>query len=678
MKCPRLLPAALGLAAVALAPLPAAEEIVSLGFSPDLMDRTVDPKVDFARYAWGGWAARTEIPADKSRWGAFDMLGENNWKRIHGLLDDAAAHPGAPGSTTQKVGDFYAAAMDTDAINAAGLKPLEPELARIDAIASLDDLARYVADAQAHIGSPLFGTTIYADQKKNDTVVLYLGQGGLSLPTRDYYFDEKFAKFRTGLVEHIANMLKLAGAAPEAAQKDAELVLALETKLAGVSKTTAELRDPIANYHKMSLDDAAKTTGAFPFRTWLAASDIPASQQEVIVAQPEFFEGLGKFLAEEPLDGWKTYLRWHALNASANYLSSAFEDESFRFFGTVLNGTPQQEPRWRRVARVMDNQVGLAVGQLYVDKYFPPAVKAHLEAMIANILSILKERITQADWMTEPTKQKALAKLASFHVVVGYPEEWRDYSQLTVDRAAGYYENVRQSTYFETRRQLGKFGRPFDKKEWLSTPQQVNAYNQPSANQLVFLAGILQPPFFDPAMDDAVNYGGICATIGHEITHGFDDKGRLYDAQGNLADWWTPADAEAFKARAQKLIDQYDAIEVLPGLHVNGRQTLGENIADLGGVSMAYEALERSLAGKERKLIDGLTPEQRLFISFAQVWRTKVRDDMTKRLISVDVHSPGQVRAYAPLQNLQEFFDAFGIKEGDPMWRKPELRAKIW
>jgi len=678
MKWPRFFPAALGLAAVALAPLSAAEEPVPLSFSPDLMDRTVDPKVDFAKYAWGGWAARTEIPADKSRWGAFDMLGENNWRRIHGILEEAAAHPGAAGSTTQKVGDFYAAAMDTAAIDAAGLKPLEPELAKIAAITSLDDLARYVADAQAHIGSPLFGTTIYADQKKNDTIVLYLGQGGLSLPSRDYYFDEKYAKFRTGLVEHIVNMLQLAGATPEAARKDAELVLTLETKLAGVSKTTAELRDPIANYNKMSLDEAARTAGAFPLKVYLAASELPASEREIIVAQPKFFEGLGRFLAEEPLDSWKTYLRWHAINASAGYLSSAFEDESFRFFGTVLNGTPKQEPRWQRVARVMDAQVGFAVGQLYVDKYFPPAVKARLEAMIANILSILQERITQADWMTAPTKQKALAKLATFHVVIGYPEEWRDYSKLTVDRSAGYYENVRRSAEFETRRQLAKFGKPFDKKEWLRTPQQVNAYNQPSANQLVFLAGILQPPFFDPTMDDAVNYGGICATIGHEITHGFDDKGRLYDAQGNLADWWTEKDAAEFKARAQKLIDQYDAIEVLPGIHVNGSQTLGENIADLAGVSMAYEALERSLAGKERKLIDGFTPEQRLFISFAQIWRTKARDDATKRLIAVDVHSPGQVRAYAPLQNLQEFYDAFGIKEGDPMWRKPELRAKIW
>ncbi|HEY4302020.1 MAG TPA: M13 family metallopeptidase [Candidatus Didemnitutus sp.] len=678
MKSSRFLFAALILLGAARLAAAATDDLIPMGFTVDMMDRSVRPGDDFAKYAWGGWAAKTEIPADKSRWGTFDGLAENNWRRIHGILEDAAAHPGARGSVGQKVGDFYAAAMDLAAVNAAGLKPLAPELATIAAIANLDDLARYVADAQAHIGSPLFGLNIYADQKKNDTIILYLNQGGLSLPTRDYYFDEKYAKFRTGLVAHIGRMLQFTGESSAAADDDAKTILALETKLADVSKTTADLRDPEANYHKMSIDDAAAGCGAFPLKVFLTASRIPATEHEVVIGQPEFFEGLGRAIGAEPLDHWKAYLRWHALNASAAYLSEEIESENFRFFGTVLNGTPVQEPRWQRVARTMDAQVGFAVGQLYVDKYFPPAVKEHLEGMIANILSILKDRIAALDWMTEPTKQKALAKLATFHVIVGYPEEWRDYSALDVDRTAGFYANVRRSAVFETDRQLAKFGKPFDKKEWLRTPQQVNAYNQPSANQLVFLAGILQPPYFDPTMDDAVNFGAICAVIGHEITHGFDDNGRQYDATGNLADWWTPADASAFKARAQKLIDEYDAIEVLPGLHVNGRQTLGENIADLGGVSMAYEALERSLVGKEHKLIDGLTPEQRFFISWAQVWRTKARDDATRRLIKVDVHSPGQVRAYAPLVNLQQFFDAFNIKDGDPMWRKPEVRAKIW
>lgn len=672
-----ILPAA-ALLAAALPAVRAAETLAPLGFNVELMDRTADPRVDFSRYAWGNWAKQTEIPADKSRWGAFDGLQDNNWKRVHGILDAAAANPGAPGSPRQKVGDFYAAAMDTAAIEAAGLKPLEPELAQIAAIATPDDLARYVADAQVHIGSPLFGTTIYADQKKNDTIILYLGQGGLSLPTRDYYFDEKYAKFRPGLVEHIAKMLVLAGSAPEAAQKDAEAILALETKLAAVSKTTAEQRDPIANYHKMTMDEAAALMAPFAFKTYLAASRIPASEKELIVSQPDFFKGLGQLLASEPLPLWKTYLRWHALNSSASYLSSAFENEHFRFFGTVLNGTPQQEARWQRVAKVLDNQVGFAIGQLYVEQYFPPAVKARLESMVGMMLGVLRERLGQIEWMSEPTRQKALEKLAAFKVIVGSPEKWRDYSGLKIERSAGYYENIRRGAEFETARQLAKFGQPFDKGEWLRTPQQVNAYNQPSANQLVFLAGILQPPYFDPALDDAVNYGAICAVIGHEVTHGFDDNGRLYDAKGNLADWWTQKDADEFKGRAQKLIDQYSSYEVLPGVKVNGAQTLGENIADLGGVSIAFEALERSLAGKPKTLIDGLTPEQRFFVAWAQMWRTKAREDTLKRLVTSDVHSPGMVRSYGPLVNTPAFFETFGIKPGDPMWRDPALRAKIW
>jgi putative endopeptidase len=378
------------------------------------------------------------------------------------------------------------------------------------------------------------------------------------------------------------------------------------------------------------------------------------------VGQPKFFEGLNQLLTAEPLAAWKTYLRWHAIT-DAPYLSKAFAEENFRFFGTVLNGTPAQEPRWQRAAKVIDGNIGFAVGEIYVAKYFPPEVKAKLEEMIQNMRDVLHDRITGLDWMTEPTKKKALEKLNTFRVVVGYPPSWRDYSAR-----------------FESKRQLAKFGKPFDKTEWLRTPQQVNAYYQPSAGQLVFLAGILQPPYFDPSMDDAVNYGAIVAVIGHEISHGFDDKGRLYDAQGNLADWWTKEDADAFNARAQKLVTQFDAYEVLPGLKVNGKQTLGENIGDLGGISIAYEAFQRSLKNKRVGLIDGLTPDQRFFLSWAQVWRTKYREDALRRYIASDVHSPGTIRAFGPLVNMPEFFDAFGIKEGDPMWRKPEDRAKIW
>lgn len=673
----RSLAAVLCCAAGPVATLPAADAMLPLSFSVELMDRSVDPRTDFVKFAWGAWAARTEIPADKSRWGAGDMLGQNNWQRIRGLLEEAAANPGAPGTQRQKVGDFFASAMDTATIDAAGLKPMQRDLARIAAIASVEDLVRHVADAHVHVGAPLFGSFIYADLKDNTAIRFYLGQGGLSLPTRDYYFDEKHAKARSGFVAHVAKVLELAGASAEAARADAEVVMALETKLAEVSKTPTELRDPLANYNKLTVEAAAEGMPGFPLPLYLKEALVPAQEREIIVQQPRFFATLGRLLQSESLDRWKIYLRYHALKDAAIYLAAPFEEENFRFFSKELNGTPEPEPRWQRVAKRIDPQIGYAVAELYVAKYFPPTVKARLDAMIGLMKEVLRDRIQGLEWMSEGTKQKAMEKLASYRVMVGVPPKWRDYSALRISRT-DYYANVRAAAEFETRRQLAKFGQPFDRDEWLLTPHQVNAYNQPSANQLVFLAGILQPPYFDPAMDDAVNFGGICAVIGHEITHGFDDKGRLYDAKGNLADWWTKEDAAGFIERAQKLVQQFNSYHALPGLAINGQLTLGENIADLAGVSIAYEALQRSLRGKDRKAIDGFTPEQRFFLSWAQVWRTKTREDRLKTLLQTDVHSPGEFRAFGPLVNLPEFAAAFGIKEGDAMWRAPELRAKIW
>jgi putative endopeptidase len=648
-----------------------------LKFSVEHMDKSVAPGADFSKYAWGAWAARTEIPASKPRWGSGDALGENNWQRIRGILEDAAKNPGAPGSNLQKVGDFYATATDEAAIEAAGLKPIEPYFADIAAIKDMPSLAAFLARAHARGAGIFYGVFPYADQRKSDTMQLIAGQGGLSLPTRDYYFDEKYAKFLPLFTEHVAKMFELTGAAPEQAKADAATVLRLEAELARFCKNPTELRDPIANYNKLSLDEAAALVPVFPLKAYFAALGLPASETHLNVAQPKYFEGLNKLLTEVPLDDWKVYLRWRVLTGAAPFLSSALDKENFRFFGTTLNGTPAQEPRWQRAARVLDNNVGFAVGRIYVDKYFPPEVKGKLEAMIQNMRDVLHDRIVGLEWMTEPTKKKALEKLGTFRVVVGQPASWRDYSGLTITRES-YFKNVLASAEFEWKRQLAKFGQPFDKSEWLVTPQQVNAYYQPSAGQLVFLAGILQPPYFDPAMDDAVNYGGIVAVIGHEISHGFDDKGRLYDAHGNLADWWTKEDTEAFKGRSLKLVNQFNGYFALPEIAINGQLTLGENIGDLGGISIAYEAFQRSLKGKERKLIDGFTPEQRFFISWAQMWKTKTRPDRMKTLLQTGPHSPGEFRAFAPLRNLQEFYDAFGIKEGDAMWLKPEDRAKIW
>ncbi|MEI6106534.1 MAG: M13 family metallopeptidase, partial [Opitutae bacterium] len=499
-----------------------------------------------------------------------------------------------------------------------------------------------------------------------------------SLPTRDYYFEEKHAKVRAAFLTHVEKMFVLAGDSPAAAAAGAKTVLDVEASLATSMKSPVELRDRLANYNKMPTAELAGKFPAFPFAAYLAQRGIggPAAA-EIIVGQPKFFAGLQAQLAARPLGDWQTYLRYTVLRNAAPALTAAFEQESFRFYSTELQGTPVQEPRWQRAARVVDGEIGEALGQLYVAQYYPPEAKVRMAELIKNITAVMHDRLGQLEWMTEPTRQKALAKFDRFYAKIGYPDKWKDYAAVDVRRDS-YYANIVAADMAEIRRDLAKLGQPVDKMEWGMTPPTVNAYFSGTTNTINFPAGILQPPFFDVTLDDAVNYGAIGVVIGHEITHGFDDQGRRSDANGNLVDWWTPEDAKQFEARAQKVVDQFNAYEVLPGVHVNGKLTLGENIADLGGVTIAYEALQRALVGKERKLVDGFTPEQRFFLSFAQVWRTNIRDNEAKRRVETDPHSPGVFRAIGPLVNFQPFFDAFGIKAGDPMWRKPEDRAKIW
>jgi putative endopeptidase len=655
----------------------AEQELIPNGFDVAYMDTSVSPGDDFYRYANGLWQDQTEIPEDRSRWGAFDTLGENNWRRIRNLLEEVAADPGPVGTSRAKIAAFYNSAMNTETIDAVGISPLEPEFVRIDAISDLGDLARYVAEAHAGIGSPFFDAYAYADQKNNSEVIMQFIQGGLSLPDRDYYFEEKHAEYLPQFVEHMATMLELAGTPSEQARAEAELILAFETQLAGFSKTVAELRDPEANYHMMSREEAATALAPFPLETYLETLGVPASETYVDLRQLAYLESLAGLLAETPFADIKAYLRWHALSSAAPYLASEFDEEDFRFFSTVLHGTPEQSPRWKRAARELDDAIGFAVGEIYVARYFPPAVRDRLNGMVDMMREVLADRIEDLDWMSDETKASAFEKLDAFRVAIGYPPEWRDYTGLEF-AADTYYQNVLNGARFETRRDIAKLSKPFDKTEWLMSPQMVNAYYQPSAGQLVFLAGILQPPFFDPELDDAVNFGGICAVIGHEITHGFDDKGRKYDAEANLNNWWTDEDTVKFTERAQLLVKQYNGYEVLPDVHVQGDQTLGENIADLGGVSIALEALQRSLAHKKMGLIDGFTPEQRFFIAWAQIWRTKYRDDALKSYVTTNVHSPGHLRAIGPLVNVPEFYTAFGITEDDPMWLSPEQRTKIW
>ena len=509
-------------------------------FSVGYMDAGADPRADFARYAFGAWQKRNPVPPDKARWGSFNELEQFNQLALKGILEAAAARPHKPGSVDQKVGDFFKSAMDTAAIDSAGLKPVEADLARIAAIASTPELARALAQMHNLGVGGFFRVRVEADEKNSEINALYAYQGGMSLPSKGYYFDGQFEKFRVAFVEHVAKMLALAGDAPESAAAGAKTVFEVEKALAANAKTPAELRDALANYNKMPTADLAGKLPVFPFARYLADRGIagPAAA-DIIVGQPKFFEGLQRQLSERPLSDWKVYLRYHVLRSAAPYLAAPFEAEHFRFYSTVLRGTPEMEPRWQRATRTIDGTIGEALGQLYVERYYPPEAKARMDEMIRNITAVMRDRLSKLEWMTEPTRAKAFAKFERFVAKIGYPAKWRDYSSVAI-RPDAFLANVRAATEFEVKRRLSQLGQPVDKAEWRMTPPTVNAYFDPTANNINFPAGILQPPFFDFSLDDAVNYGGIGAVIGHEITHGFDDQGRHYDAEGNLADWWTP------------------------------------------------------------------------------------------------------------------------------------------
>jgi putative endopeptidase len=648
-------------------------------FSVEYMDKTVAPGADFFRYAAGTWLKNNPVPADKASWGGFAELQERNWFLVRQLLEEltrpAAVRANSP---AQKVGDFYRSAMDTNRLEQLGFKPLAADFRRIEAAESVEALLGFLAELQLRGTGAFFGDSVSPDAKNSAVYTYYLGQGGLSLPDRDYYLGEGFARQREAFLSHVTKMLGLLGEPASEAQAHAQTVMAVETGLAKVSKSRTDLRDPVANYHPFTVNELTLRYSALPLKHYLTASGL-GSVTNLVVRQPEFFDGLNDLVKEHPLGAWKTYLRWHVLRQAAPYLTAAVEAESFAFNATVLRGQPAQEPRWQRSAKVIDAHIGEALGQLYVSRHFPPAARARMNELIGNLKAVFTDRLKQLDWMTQATRAKALAKFDRFTQKIGHPEKFRDYGPVEI-RPDDLLGNVQRAARFEIRRRIARVGQPVDRAEWHMTPQTVNAYFNPLQNEIVFPAGILQPPFFDVTLDDAVNYGAIGVVIGHEITHGYDDQGRKYDAEGNLNEWWTEADGKEFDRRAQKVVDQYNGYEALPGLKVNGRLTLGENIADLGGTSLAYEALQRALAKDpaKRKSIDGFTPEQRFFLSLAQLWRINWREAEVRRRITVDPHSPGQFRAIGPHVNMQEFYNAFGIKDGMPMWRAKELRAKIW
>ncbi len=668
-------------------------------FSLDYMDLSAEPGRDFYRFANGKWATNNPIPADKARWAAFSELAERNWFLTHAILVEMAANSDTrPTGPERQVGDFFRSAMDTARIEQLQFKPIADDLARIESVQSIRELCATIASLHERGVGGFFDEAVSPDAKNSAIYAFELSQGGLALPDRDYYLKENFAAQRDAYRAHVSRMFVLLGEPKGEADVHAITVLDIETALARASRTRVELRDPNKNYNKLGAAELAKIT---PHLAWSAyfteaglkavaapnnapteptpARPVLAELPYQIVGQPEFFGSLDKLLAERPLSDWKTYLRWHLLHSSAPYLHSAVEQENFAFFGKILSGQEEQEPRWKRAAKTIDRTIGEALGQLYVQRHFPPEAKARMQSLVENLKIVFRERLQKLDWMTDATKVKALAKFERFTQKIGHPDKFRDYSALDI-RPDDYLGNARRAAAFETHRQLVRIARPVDKTEWHMTPGTVNAYFNPLQNEIVFPAGILQPPFFDLSMDDAVNYGGIGAVIGHEITHGYDDEGRKFDADGNLNEWWTEADAKAFDARAQQLVDQYNAYEPLPGLHVNGKLTLGENIADLGGATIAFDALQRALAKdpSKRKTIDGFTPEQRFFLSWAQVWRVNIREPEQRRLITVDPHSPGRFRAVGPLANLEPFCQAFQMAPGSPMCLSNDRRVKIW
>jgi putative endopeptidase len=649
-------------------------------FSVGYMERSVSPATNFYEFADGQWLKDNPVPPDKSRWASFSELAERNWYLIHGILEDAARQSKSlpRHSPRREVGDFYASVMDTNRIEKLGLKPIAADLKKIDIIKSTKDLFALLADFHQRGIGGMFAAGFGPDEKNSSIYAVELGQGGLSLPDRDYYLKASFADKRKQYHEHLVKMFKLLGEKSAMAEADAATVMAMETELAEASRTRVELRDPIKNYNKFTGDELAAKTPALWWKVYFTDRNLAEPAFE-IVGQPEFFAAVNRMVRERPLADWKVYLRWKLLHDSAPFLPMAFERENFNFYGRVLSGQPEQEPRWKRAAHMIDGSIGEALGQLYVEKYFPPEARARMNELVQNEKAVFHDRLEKISWMTEATRAKALAKFARFTQKIGYPDKFRDYSAIVI-RRDDLLGNIRRAAAFESRREIARVGKPVDRTEWHMTPETVNAYFNPVQNEIVFPAGILQPPFFDPTKDDAVNYGAIGVVIGHEMTHGYDDEGRKYDADGNLNDWWTEADSKAFESRAQLVVDEYNHFEALPGLHVNGKLTLGENLADLGGVHIAYEALERVLAKdlSKRKIIDGFTPEQRFFISFAQIWRTNIRPAEAQRLVTVDPHSPGQFRAYGPLLNVSEFYEAFNIKPGSPMWLPPDKRTIIW
>jgi putative endopeptidase len=641
------------------------------------MDTTVKPGDNFFLYASGSWLKKTEIPASETGWGSFYTLNDENVKNMHKILEEVSANDNAANSTEQKVGDLYKSGMDTAGMDKLGYEPVKPLLQKISAVKNYKDLISLAADGYKTGDGFLFGFYIAPDDKISNKNIAHFDQTGLNLPNRDYYFktDSASKKIRAEYVKYIAKLFTLTGIDTATASKKADGILKLETAIAQSHLTPVELRDPVKNYNKFTTVDFQKQLPDVDLAD--AFKRMGLKTDTLLVGQPGYYKALDGLLKTQPIDVWKDKTTFGALNDASRFLSKDFRDAHFYFFGTILSGQKQQKPRWKVMAANVDAGLGELLGQLYVDKYFTADAKKRMLDLVNNLQSVYKDRIEKLEWMSPDTKKKALEKLSAFTKKIGYPDKWKKYDDVVISKDA-FYANEQSIAKHDYAEMIKKVNKPVDKTEWGMTPPTVNAYYNPTFNEIVFPAGILEFPFFDKNADDAINYGAIGAVIGHEMTHGFDDQGRQYDKDGNLKDWWVKADADKFKTRVDVMINQYNGFTVLNNLHVNGKLTQGENLADIGGLSIAYQAFKNTPEGKSDTKIDGFTPDQRFFLSFGQVWRIKTRDETMRMRISVDPHSPEMYRVNGPVSNTDAWYKAFDIKPGDKLYRPENERVRVW
>ena len=641
------------------------------------LDTTVSPAVDFYQYATGGWQKKNPLRPEFSRYGSFDAIRERTQENLNALFESMTTLEAKPGSVDQKISDLYKMALDSTTRNALGAQPIQPYIAQIQAVQTREELVRLLGEMNRYGEGGFFGMGVEADLANSDVQVLYLGQGGLGMRDRDYYLLDKNKALKDGYRAFLMKVLQLAGV--ENAEDIVARDMAVEDALAQAAWPREKNRDMQAIYNPFTAEELIARWPGLRAETFAASAGIAATPEKIIVQQPSYFDFLSRYMEKTELETLKAYLLCQFINDSCTALSDDFYTADWEFFSHQMGGAQEQQPRWKRAMSVPNSLLGEAVGEMYVARYFPESSKQKMVTLVENLRTALGEHIDALEWMSDETKAKAHEKLAAFTVKIGYPDKWKDYSSLQIDPEKTYYENLRNASAWYVKDNMDKLGKPTDKTEWGMTPQTVNAYYNPTTNEICFPAGILQKPFFDPDADDPVNYGGIGVVIGHEMSHGFDDQGSMFDAAGNMVNWWTDEDKAKFDALGDKLVAQFDEVEILPGVMANGRYTLGENIGDHGGISIAYSAMENALkASGKTQPIDGFTPAQRFYLSYAAIWAQNITDQEKERLTNLDVHSLGNNRVNVSIRNFQSFFDAFGIREGDPMYRPESERVLIW